>query len=212
MSIRSLRAASKRSHQRPTCASKRKRTDFLDVRQQIVPPCAAFSRARLRPGGPPPVRTLLHPTGIPSPAGTQRQELQVQELCTKELDISCAWSGLIWLVENPSSSLLWLDPVVVKWLRRHCPYALPRWLHAHSLPLHKAWSFLPQLCGHYSSLAFWVTWTPLRGLWPPEDELGTVFGRFARVPAGPLTTPSVRSFCLFRTVSPFVSTSGTVWL
>ena len=38
-----------------------------------APPCAAFSRARLRQGGPPPVRTLLHPTGIPHPFGFSSQ-------------------------------------------------------------------------------------------------------------------------------------------
>ena len=38
-----------------------------------APPCSAFSRARLRPGGPKPVRTPEHPTGIPHPTPAPRR-------------------------------------------------------------------------------------------------------------------------------------------
>ena len=89
-----------------------------------APPCAAFSRARLRPGGPPPVRAL--PTGIPAPTASQRRELEVSATQSSSLALP---GGVPW-GENPSSSLLWMDPVVVKWLR------LP-----HSFPVHKSWVF-----------------------------------------------------------------------
>jgi len=45
-----------------------------------APPCSAFSRARLRPGGPPAIRTVSHPRGkdVLSPA-------QMSELATSSL-------------------------------------------------------------------------------------------------------------------------------
>ena len=81
-----------------------------------APPCAAFSRARLRPGGPPPVRTISHPTGIPQPSVSQAEELRTSALLHSRtrhlLHLVACRGGMIWL-ENPSSSLLWLDPEVI---------------------------------------------------------------------------------------------------
>ena len=42
-------------------------------------PCGAFSRVRLIPGGPPPVRTDLYPGGIPNPSPAQKLEIDTSE-------------------------------------------------------------------------------------------------------------------------------------
>ena len=90
-----------------------------------APPCAPFSRARLRPGGPAPVRTPAHPTGIPSPSQAQQRELsESAELHSRArhfLALVAAQGGLI-ILENPASSLLWLDPSVRAWLSVHAPF------------------------------------------------------------------------------------------
>ena len=90
-----------------------------------APPCAPFSRARLRPGGPLPVRTPQFPTGVPSPSPTQAAELRTSSLLHERarhvLALVAVHGGLI-ILENPSSSLLWLDPAVRSWLAMHAPY------------------------------------------------------------------------------------------
>ena len=89
-----------------------------------APPCASFSRARLRPGGPLPVRTARRPTGIPTPTLAQRSELSesssLHSRARHVLSLVGAHGGLI-LLENPASSLLWLDPSVRAWLLVHAP-------------------------------------------------------------------------------------------
>ena len=69
-----------------------------------APPCAAFSRARLRPGGPPPVRAL--PTGIPAPTASQRRELEVSATQSSSLALpgGVPWGGksiLLALMDGP---------------------------------------------------------------------------------------------------------------
>ena len=92
-----------------------------------APPCGSFSRARLRPGGPKPVRTPEFPTGIPSPSAAQQAELdlsaQLHERTRHFLALVSAHGGLI-ILENPSSSILWLDPAVRSWLAVHAPYCV----------------------------------------------------------------------------------------
>ena len=109
-----------------------------------APPCAAFSRARLRQGGPPPVRTVSHPTGIPEPSASQAKELEVSALLHSRtrhlLHLVACRGGLIWL-ENPSSSLLWLDPEVIAWCRLTAPFMATVAACQVGMPLHKSWSF-----------------------------------------------------------------------
>ena len=125
-----------------------------------APPCAAFSRARLRHGGPPPVRTVSHPTGIPQPSASQAKELEVSALLHSRtrhlLHLVACRGGMIWL-ENPSSSLLWLDPEVIAWCRLTAPFMATVAACQVGMPLHKSWSFccndasvsrLASLCPH----------------------------------------------------------------
>ena len=78
-----------------------------------APPCSAFSRARLLKSGPPPVRTPSFPLGLPNLSPQQQRELHMSALLHQRtrhlLSLVAARGGLIFL-ENPASSLLWLDP------------------------------------------------------------------------------------------------------
>ena len=88
-----------------------------------------YSRARLRPGGPRPVE---HPTSIPPPLPAQQRELYESSLLHSGarhfLALVAAHGGLI-ILENPASSILWLDPSVWAWLSLHvaaCQSGLPK--------------------------------------------------------------------------------------
>jgi len=115
-----------------------------------APPCSAFSRARLRPGGPPPVRTVNQPRGKDVLSPSQTTELTTSSLihvrCRELLALVAARGGLIWL-ENPTSSLLWLDPQVMAWCRTHTPFASTVAACVHSVLAHKSWTFM---CNHVS--------------------------------------------------------------
>ena len=82
--------------------------------------------------------------GIPNPTASQATELEASSLLHARTRfllhlVSCR-GGLVW-IENPSSSLLWLDPEVVAWCRLTAPYAATVAACQVGLPLHKSWSF-----------------------------------------------------------------------
>ena len=109
-----------------------------------APPCSSFSRARLRPGGPRPVRTPQYPTGIPSPSATQQAEIDLSSTLhsrTRTFLACVASRGGIILLENPSSSLLWKDPAVQSWLRIHAPFSSQAAACHYGLSLFKSWTF-----------------------------------------------------------------------
>ena len=93
-----------------------------------APPCAPFSRARLRPGGPKPVRTPEFPTGIPDPSPAQQSELATSALLHERarhfLSLVAARGGLIILENRPPASSGWTPLSARGWLfmRRtaHC--------------------------------------------------------------------------------------------
>ena len=109
-----------------------------------APPCSSFSRARLRPGGPHPVRTLAYPTGIPAPSDRQRAELELSSALharTRTFLALVASRGGFILLENPSSSLLWKDPAVQSRLRTHAPFSSHAAACHYGLSLFKSWTF-----------------------------------------------------------------------
>ena len=95
-------------------------------------PCAPYSRARLRPGGPRPVRT------------PEQCELSESSLLRSRarhfLALVAAHGGLI-ILENPASSLLWLDPSVRAWLSAQAPCCTHVAACQFGMPLPKAWAF-----------------------------------------------------------------------
>ena len=131
-----------------------------------APPCSAFSRARLLPGGPPPIRTISHPRGKDRLSPPQATELATSSLihvrCRELLAVVAARGGLIWL-ENPTSSLLWLDSQVMAWCRTHTPFASTVAACAHSVPAHKSWTFM---CNHDSISSVASTCTHPLGFHP----------------------------------------------
>ena len=90
-----------------------------------APYCSKHSRATLRRPGPAPVRTPEFIDGIPG--NTWEQQLAVQESATihhgsrlllSAVDTHC---GLI-LLEKPSSSMTWDDPLMYEWVHIVAPY------------------------------------------------------------------------------------------
>ncbi|CAE7747975.1 LRRC45 [Symbiodinium sp. CCMP2592] len=120
-----------------------------------APPCSSFSRARLKRGGPPAVRTPAHPHGIPAPSQRQQAELQrsdkLHELCRELLTLVLLSGGLV-LLENPSSSLLWLTDPCKAWIRHHCLSAVEIAACTFGVNAKKSWTFVSNLAD-LSSLA-----------------------------------------------------------
>ena len=109
-----------------------------------APPCSSFSRLRLRPGGPAPVRTPEHPLGLPNLRPDQQQELQQSRLLharARELLSLVAAQGGAVVLENPTSSLTWLDPAMTAWLRSTAPFLVDVAACAHGLDAAKSWLF-----------------------------------------------------------------------
>ena len=89
-----------------------------------APPCSSFSRARLRPRWTRPGAYAPAPYGYPAcypQPSTGTCPVLSAERSRYLLSLVSSRGGLIWL-ENPSSSLLWLDPVVLSWVRTNCPH------------------------------------------------------------------------------------------
>ena len=113
-----------------------------------APPCASFSRSRLRPGGPPAVRTPSHPGGIPNPTRRQQDELSRSDALhsfTRELLSLVLLQGGIVVLENPTSSLLWLTSECQHWIRHHALSATQIAACVHGLSAAKSWTFVSNL-------------------------------------------------------------------
>ena len=75
------------------------------------PPCAAFSRARLRSGGPPAVRSVAQPCGrdgLPAPQAEElRKSSLTHVLCRTLLSLVASRGGLIWMENLRLGSCGW---------------------------------------------------------------------------------------------------------
>ena len=84
-------------------------------------PCNSFSRARDRPGGPPPLRSDQRPLGLPQ---LKESDALKVRLCNVLMYFSCHVLQLAlqlhvpFTMENPSRSRLWLCPAVLRIMRR----------------------------------------------------------------------------------------------
>ena len=113
-----------------------------------APPCGAFSLARLRPGGPRPVRTPEFPDGLSGLRSDQVRELQIsKELhdLARELLALVSMRGGIILFENPTSSLTWKTQGSDAWMRQFTPYLASVAACAHGMNAFKSWLFC---CNH----------------------------------------------------------------
>lgn len=90
-----------------------------------APYCSKHSMATLRPGGPKPVRTPSALDGLPD--NTAQQDFQLQESatihdCARRILTMVACKGGIIILENPLTSMTFLDPDMVAWIRSTAPY------------------------------------------------------------------------------------------
>ena len=91
-----------------------------------APYCCKHSRATLMRPGPQPVRTPTHLDGLPT--NTVLQLLAVQELATvhdraRLLLSAVGRSNGLLVLENPASSMTWLDGLTCKWVHSVAPFA-----------------------------------------------------------------------------------------
>ena len=90
-----------------------------------APYCSKHSMATLRPNGPKPVRTPDALEGLPT--NNALQDLQVQESATIHdrarhiLTLVAAKGGIV-VIENPLTSMTWLDDLMSAWVRATSPY------------------------------------------------------------------------------------------
>ena len=90
-----------------------------------APYCSKHSMATLRPHGPKPVRTPTALDGLPT--NSALQDLEVQESAAvhdreRHILTLVASKGGIVVIENPLTSMTWLDSLMSAWIRAIAPY------------------------------------------------------------------------------------------
>ena len=125
-----------------------------------APYCCKHSRATLRRPGPRPVRTPEYLDGLPD--NTVQQQLAVQESATvhdraRHLLSAVARSNGLIILENPSSSMTWLDDCMQRWVHATAPFAAHASACKFGTNWAKTWCFVSnkpdifavaQLCDH----------------------------------------------------------------
>ena len=90
-----------------------------------APVCSKHSILRLRPGGPKPLRDFEHPTGRPDLNWDDSAQLQESALLhdrTRLLLSRVSASGGLIVLENPASSLIFHDPLMMSWIESEAPF------------------------------------------------------------------------------------------
>ena len=90
-----------------------------------APVCSKHSILRLRPGGPKPLRDFAFPTGRPDLNWEDTAQLQESALLhdrSRLLLSRVSASGGLILLENPASSLTFLDPLMMSWIDSEAPF------------------------------------------------------------------------------------------
>ena len=81
-----------------------------------APPCKEYSRLKMKPGGPPPLRTPEHMDGLPHLNKAQLEKVrQSKEIHRRgrQLLYAVMSKGGIGILEQPPSSLAWLEPETI---------------------------------------------------------------------------------------------------
>ena len=76
-------------------------------------PCSSFSQARKDDGGPPPLRSAAHITGVPGLSTRDQTKVELGNLfveVTAELILWCQRYHVRWSIENPATSFIWKMP------------------------------------------------------------------------------------------------------
>ena len=169
-----------------------------------APPCSAYSRTRLAKPGPPPCARRLFHWVCPTSPKQQREPAMTTLLHQRTrhlLSLVAARGGIIFL-ENPSTSLLWLDPQVMAWVRS---VRLPR--SERPLPLvPMAWITRKLGCSgvtgrrwqHPCARTCPPTIVPCRGN-APQMEVSSPEQRLVTRPPSPVPLHPSASSCQLRT-------------
>lgn len=110
----------------------------------LAPPCKEYSRLKLRPGGPPALRTPEHMQGVPW--NNQHQQQLVTESRAihergRQLFQAVARKGGIAIHEQPPSSMAWLEPenfAMLQEVHGHITWVAAC---AYGVNLPKSWAF-----------------------------------------------------------------------
>ena len=94
-----------------------------------APPCGTASRAREKPGGPPPLRDGQFPEGFPHLAGKDKLRVDkaniIYAFCAAVSDYTLG-AGIGFAIENPTRSLMWqtrwFKALREKWAMTHVDY------------------------------------------------------------------------------------------
>ena len=110
----------------------------------LAPPCGPYSLCRLKPGGPPPLRTHAYLNGLPGLNSRQCEEVKTsQEIHSRahQLATAGATMGGSFVLEQPPTSLAWLEPSAQQLLRAF--NATIAWVDSceFGLMLQKSWAF-----------------------------------------------------------------------
>ena len=76
-----------------------------------APPCGTATRARERPGGPPPLRSDFYPEGFPNLTGRHKVRVEAANAIYAFTALAAAFCdkmGIFFVIENPLRSLMWL--------------------------------------------------------------------------------------------------------
>ena len=102
-----------------------------------APPCRDYSILKLAPGAPP-CRTPEHLNGLPSDGPTLAAESRrIHERC-HQLCRAVAASGGTWVLENPPSSMAWMEPSCQQLLRASAAHVAAC---AYGVTWSKSWAF-----------------------------------------------------------------------
>ena len=110
-----------------------------------APYCCHHSMAKLRKPGPPALRTPEHLDGVPS--NSWEQQLAVQESAlihdrARHLLSAVARVGGTVILENPPSSMTWLDATMAAWVRQVTPFLAQAFACQFDRDWQKAWMFV----------------------------------------------------------------------
>ena len=109
-----------------------------------APPCRDYSILKLAPGGPPPCRTPEHLNGLPSDSPTLTRRAAgsrcIHERC-HQLCRAVAASGGTWVLENPPSSMAWMEPSCQQLLRASAAHVASVAACTYGMIWSKSWAF-----------------------------------------------------------------------
>ena len=108
------------------------------------PACCHYSRLKLRPGGPPALRTPQYLDGVPGLSGQELQKVQESNLmlerCIQLLHAVIA-SGGHGHLEQPSSAMSWEEPIVRAFIKLHACSCIFVSACGYGRDWHKNWMF-----------------------------------------------------------------------